>query len=207
MNINHEKYRQWLLDSGVPVTFVLIGISVGVTLLSWFGSSEPWFRMLAISTSFYELSEVRNGQFWRLFTPMFMHFNIVHLAFNMLWLLSLGSIVERVQGSWVIIFVVFMTAGLSSVAQFYVTGPAFGGMSGVVYGLLGYVWMQSQFNPWFFLKLRKEIVLMMLIWFVVCWTGLVGNIANIAHTVGLLAGIIWGLIYAQYLIQKMKRGA
>lgn len=159
---------------------------------------------LAISTSFYELSDVMNGQIWRLFSPMFMHFNIVHLAFNMLWLLSLGTIMERVQGSWVIIFVVFMTAGLSNVAQFYATGPAFGGMSGVVYGLLGYIWMQSRFNPWFFMKLRKEIVLMMLIWFVVCWTGLVGNIANVAHTVGLLAGIIWGLIYAQYLIKKMK---
>ena len=204
MNIDLEKFYLWLADTGAPITYVLIANSIGVTLFSWFGSSEGWFMALAISTSFYELSDVMNGQIWRLFSPMFMHFNIVHLAFNMLWLLSLGTIMERVQGSWVIIFVVFMTAGLSNVAQFYATGPAFGGMSGVVYGLLGYIWMQSRFNPWFFMKLRKEIVLMMLIWFVVCWTGLVGNIANVAHTVGLLAGIIWGLIYAQYLIKKMK---
>ena len=204
MNIDFDKLLRTLLKSGAALTYVFIGSSVAVTLLSWFGSSEAWFLAFAISTSVYELNDVMSGQVWRLFTPMFMHFNIVHLAFNMLWLWSLGVIVERIQGSWMMLFVVLITAGLSNVAEFYAAGPLFGGMSGVVYGLLGYIWMQGKFNPWFMRKIRKEIVVMMLVWFVVCWTGLAGNIANIAHTAGLLVGMGWGVFYAYYQIHKMK---
>lgn len=70
-------------------------------------------------------------------------------------------------------------------------------MSGVVYGLLGYIWMQGHFNPKFRVYLKKIIVIFMLIWFALCWTVLEQFVANMAHTVGLLIGIVWGFIGAK----------
>ena len=99
-----------------------------------------------------------------------------------------------------------ITSAVSNVAQFVVSGPLFGGMSGVVYGLLGFVWMQSRYNPFFFHFLHKGVVWMMLIWYVVCLTGLVGNIANTAHTVGLLIGVIWGYTHAKYQSRRFRSG-
>ena len=104
------------------------------------------------------LPEVRRGQVWRLFTPMFLHFDILHILFNMLWLRDLGSMIEARKTSWLLLLLVLVIAGTSNVAQYLVSGPAFGGMSGVVYGLLGYIWMQGRFNPASRLSLQPQTV-------------------------------------------------
>ena len=87
-----------------------------------------------------------------------------------------------------------MIAAGSNVAQFYHHGPVFGGMSGVVYGLLGYVWLRGKFDPASGLFVHSSTVTMMLIWLVACYVGLLGNIANTAHLVGLLMGAAWGYL-------------
>lgn len=143
------------------------------------------------------LQAVFNGDYWRLLTPLFLHFGVAHIVFNMLWLWQLGGPLERRLGSLELLTLIVIVGSLSNMAQ-YLFDPAtvFGGMSGVVYALLGYFWMQGRFNPRFGMALRQPIVVMMLIWFVVCWLGLVGNIANMAHTGGLFLGVVWGFASA-----------
>jgi GlpG protein len=68
----------------------------------------------------------------------------------------------------------------------------FGGMSGVVYALLGYVWMRGKYDPASGLFVPPPTVTMMLIWFVAGWTGILGPIANMAHGAGLVLGMAWG---------------
>jgi GlpG protein len=114
----------------------------------------------------------------------------------MLWLFDLGGVVEVRQGSPRLGILVGVIAVISNLAQFYYGGPSFGGMSGVVYGLLAYIWVQGKLNPRFGLQLHQYIVYMMLIWFVVCWTGLLGPIANMAHTMGLVMGLILGWAFS-----------
>ena len=87
-------------------------------------------------------------------------------------------------------------------AQYLLSGPSFGGMSGVVYGLLGYIWMQGRFNPASGLSLQPQTVTMMILWFFLCLTGMVGHVANTVHAVGLAGGIAWGFLDAQLAIMS-----
>ena len=104
--------------------------------------------------------------------------------------------IERAQNRIQLALLVIAIGISSNLAQYAFDGPGFGGMSGVVYGLLGYIWMQGRFNPRFGISLRKPIVVWMLAWYVICLTGLVGSIANMAHTAGLALGIVWGFTAA-----------
>jgi len=193
------------------LTIVLIALSVGVTLLTNFGSLSNRFTPPLLISQYVPgpgspvLEEIRHGQLWRLFTPMFLHFGILHLLFNMLWLRDLGSMVEARKSPWLLLALVLVLAGVSDVAQYLVSGPVFGGMSGVVYGLLGYVWMQGKFNPASRLSLEPQTVTFMIIWFFVCLFGLVGHVANTAHAVGLGLGITWGFIAARVAV-ALRRG-
>jgi len=195
-----EQLKLWSRFNKVTATLILASLIVAV--ISGIGSHYQFIRFLFISEYTQGLSEIMNGEIWRLFTPAFIHFGIIHIAFNLLWLYQLGSAIEQRQGSQRMLILVLIIALLSNLAQFLWSGPLFGGMSGVVYGLLAYLWVQGKFNPAAGLWLDKTTTIMMLIWFALCWTGLVGNIANMAHTVGLVCGAILGLVYSSQLFAK-----
>lgn len=184
-----------------PLTFGLIVISVGVFL--WMRSGSNGQALMALSITQFglggsfnaSLPEIRNGEIWRLITPIFLHFSVLHILFNMLWLRDLGSMIEARQSSLVLLALVMVSAAISNVAEFYIGHTAaFGGMSGVVYALLGYIWLRGKFDPGSGLYLHPSTVTMMIVWFVVCLTGLLGPIANTAHAAGLVIGAGWGYL-------------
>ncbi len=184
------------------LTITLIVISVAAAILTKMGTNPGPTALLSI-TQYTEggymtgLPEIRQGQIWRLFTPMFLHFGIMHILFNMLWLRDLGSMIEARKSPWFLLMLVLVIAAVSNVAQYWHSGPTFGGMSGVVYGLLGYVWMQGKFNPASGLVLHPQTVTLMIVWFFLCLSGFMGNIANTAHAVGAIVGIGWGYLAAR----------
>jgi GlpG protein len=171
-----------------PVTLGLI-IACGIVFaISWSGTRFP-IDLLSISQE-----DIFHGQIWRLFTPMLLHFGLLHFIFNMLWLRDLGSMIEaRFSGRYLLIFVLIISA-LSNTAQYLLSGPNFGGMSGVVYGLFGFIWMRGKYDPSSGVYLHPTTVTMMIIWFFLCFTGMVGQIANTVHAVGLVVGGLWGLV-------------
>jgi GlpG protein len=184
-------------------TFLLILASLAVGLWSKFGADMEFLNNLFItqidSVGRYTpgFPEIRRGEIWRLFSPVFIHFGVLHLILNMLWLFDLGSMIESRQGVVRLLLLVVVIAALSNLGQYYSSHPLFGGMSGVVYGLLGYVWMKGRYDPASGLYLHPQTVMMMLAWFFICWTPLIevfGNIriANVAHGVGLVVGMAWG---------------
>ncbi|MHC4521265.1 MAG: rhomboid family intramembrane serine protease [Planctomycetota bacterium] len=184
------------------LTIVLTGISVAVALLTRLGEDDRLVQLLSMTRYSIEgyttgLPEIRHGQIWRLFTPMFVHFGWMHILFNMLWLRDLGSMIEARKSPWLLLTLVLVIAAVSNVAQYMVDGPSFGGMSGVVYGLLGYVWIQGKFNPASGLSLHTQTVTMMIVWFFLCLSGFMGQIANTAHAVGAVVGIAWGYAAAR----------
>lgn len=190
-----------------PLTVSLIVVCVLLWVWSGFGRDIDAIRPLFLTEVFPDtgMNAALGGEVWRFFTPVFLHFGIFHIVFNMMWLWQLGGSFEARMGreedlfsrSELAVFVLVVGV-LSNLAQyFFQPANPFGGMSGVVYGLLGYFWMQGRFNPRFGLRLRRPIVTMMLVWFVVCWLGLVGSIANMAHTAGLVIGMLWGYVSAR----------
>lgn len=134
------------------------------------------------------LAQIEHGQIWRLVTPMFLHFGPVHLLFNIMWLWTLGRPLETLLRRTRYVLLVLVIALVSNSAQAFFSGTNFGGMSGVVYGLAGFFMVHQKLNPNGGLYLDPRTVRFMLIWLVLCFTGLLGPIANWAHTFGLLAG-------------------
>lgn len=183
-----------------PLTFALMVISVTVFILSGMGKDFRPIQGLFIrnfvagGSAGAGLPEILQGQVWRLVTPIFIHFNLLHILFNLLWLHDLGSMIEGRQSTGMLARLVLGLAVVSNLVQFWFGGPVFGGMSGVVYGLLGYIWMRGKFDPGSGLYLHPTTLTMMIIWFFACFTPIVPHVANAAHAGGLVMGIAWGYL-------------
>jgi GlpG protein len=182
-----------------PVTMVMIIFSV----LVYLGLFNLTQAELLISTSDSLDKVADDGEVWRLVTPIFLHFGLLHILFNMYWLYELGSMIERRIGSILYLLLILAIAVPSNYLQFVATGPAFGGMSGVVFGLFGYAWVRGRTDPACGLYLRPDIAFWMIGWFALCLTPLIPNIANWAHGVGLAVGGALG--YLPHLRDLLRR--
>jgi len=207
-----------------PLTLSLIVVCVAVAFFSQLGKNHAFLDPLFITSLSnwtpwtQPLAEIRHGEIWRLITPIFIHFGPAHLIFNMLAMLDLGSMVEARQGSIRLALLVLVTGIISNLAQFYFDVwfslssftfhfgpgmPSFGGISGVAYALLGYIWMKSKFDPGSGYVLQSQAVMMMLVWFFLCLAHIIPGIANTAHAGGLVVGMAWG--YLSSLPAKRRR--
>jgi GlpG protein len=136
-------------------------------------------------------------QFFKMWSPIFLHGGLVHLAFNMMWLWELGSRIEKVQSSLVMALTIVVLALISNTIQFlYGGGNNFGGMSGVVYGLFAYIWMWQLFDPRKGLGLPASLIIFMLLSLVIMTALGLSMIANGAHLGGFLSGILFGAVTA-----------
>ncbi|QDU11338.1 rhomboid family intramembrane serine protease [Gimesia aquarii] len=189
--------------SRCPVTSLLIGISVVVFLFMQSDESKTQVRQALSICSFQvsgdmirydkRLVDVREGEVWRLVTPIFIHFSIMHIVFNCIMTYQLGGAIEANRGSGRLLLLVLLTAIPSNLAQFYWSGPSFGGLSGVVYGMFGYMWMKSKFDPQSYFFVPPNMVFILIGWFFLCMTGFVGPVANMAHGFGLGTGMAIGV--------------
>ena len=192
------------------LTFTLMLVCFYVAVASKVGNSHEWLRNLYISDpenpSRDFLPEVFRGEIWRLFTPIFMHADItkdpLHLIFNMVWFYQLGSMIEARKSSLFLLVFIAVSAALSNLAQYFYHGPRFVGISGVVYALAGYAWICGKYYRASGLYLDRQSVTILLIWLVVCFTGIIGPVANAAHLAGLIIGMVWGRIAAYLAVRK-----
>ncbi|MCI9877898.1 rhomboid family intramembrane serine protease [Pseudomonas atacamensis] len=168
------------------------------------------FRVIGEYIHFTPLADsLAAGQWWRLVTPMLIHFGILHLAMNGMWYWELGRRIESRQGSINLIGLTLLFSLVSNYAQFVWSGPSlFGGLSGVLYGLLGHCWIFQMLAPNPAYRLPRGVLVMMLVWLVVCMSGVIsligfGQIANAAHLSGLLIGCFTGLLGGLYNRRKL----
>lgn len=201
-----------------PLTLTLLILSIGISLMSSFNRPKPsndWGRAIVEKLSFvapldYALSEgdpaasLKKGELWRMITPIFLHMNMFHLAMNMFVLVSFGRMVERWVGTpRYALFVLLLAIGpnlLQGLAPAYLHGnPLFGGMSGVLYGLFGYVWIRTSMDPTLGVSIPFPMVLIFVGLIVVGLSGIVPNwqYADLCHLGGLLIGCAIAFAAAQ----------
>ncbi|MCB9666576.1 MAG: rhomboid family intramembrane serine protease [Myxococcales bacterium] len=196
------------------LTLGLVVVCIFVALVTKLGKDHETTSYLTMASyavrdkyaAWSMFADLYRGQIWRLVTPIFLHFDFWHILFNLWWLKDLGSIIEYRHSSKYLAALVLGIAIPSNLAQFIISGsPLFGGMSGVVYGLLGYLWIRGRYDPSFGMRLNPQIVIFMLGWLVLCFTGWLGNIANAAHVAGLVVGGGWGYLSSRHWIRMLRR--
>ncbi len=193
----------WLEIKAKPfgvVTKALILISVCLYLVSF---NDEYFSMarelLSINSSYSQgFESIRNFELWRLVTPIFLHFGWMHILFNCMWIKDLGSYWESEVGLKGYTFFVFALGITSNIAQYIASGPNFGGLSGVVYGLFGLSWGRTLLGDKEALQLPKRDIYLMVGWYFLCLSGAIGNIANVAHGVGLGVGLLLCLLVPKF---------
>ncbi|MCP4194515.1 MAG: rhomboid family intramembrane serine protease [Planctomycetaceae bacterium] len=207
---------QWSkpMSRRAPLVMTLIGLSIALSLFSNFGQLRTGTIMRTLgftdAVSYQKsedgLEQVSHGQVWRTVTPILLHGSILHLLFNMYWLYVLGTQVEARKGSVIFGAIVLAIAVISNLAQFFIGGsPNFLGMSGVVYGILGYIWIKQQFEPGVGFQLNPMTFGFLMFWLVLCFTGAMGPVANWAHLGGLLVGM--AIAYFPVLFPRSKARA
>lgn len=199
-----------------PITMALIAVCVLVTFMTDYGqnrrSEDLYIEKVShdprsIKQQSYGLSRVKSGEVWRLITPVFMHGSIFHLFFNSWILLTFGAMIEARKSPGYLMAMVLISGVISNLLQYFAGGsPFFLGFSGVNYGLFGYLWMKGRYAPGEGMGLTRPTVIFLLVWFFLCFSGLVGHIANWAHGGGLVIGILWGLITSPGSFRELLGG-
>ncbi len=189
----------------VPVVICLIIFSAVGALLIETAAGNAWLHYVTFQdftgNTYIPLSDsLARGEIWRLLTPAFLHFGIFHVLFNSLWMWDLGRRLEFFLGRWYFLLFFVITAVASNVAQYLWSGSAnFGGMSGVVYALVGFIAVRQRTVPHPLITVPPALIGFMLFWLVLCMTGVVdyfiaGSVANAAHVGGLIAGAVYAFL-------------
>ncbi|MCK7596432.1 rhomboid family intramembrane serine protease [Microbulbifer sp. CAU 1566] len=188
-----------------PVSLLLIASC----FIGWFLLRQGWFEPLVIfpqqsgdfGPSASSLSRhLAHGEYWRLWTPAIVHFSLPHALFNSLGIWIVGRSLEARAGSLWFALLVLISAPVANLAQyFWAPQNLFGGMSGVVYALIGVAFVIQRWQPQW-RDLPSSLVWLAVVWLLVCMSGLVdyfiaGGIANAAHLGGFAAGLILGLLF------------
>lgn len=187
-----------------PITLTFLGIGLFVFASKFFIDDDLYQLFYISKNNDGSLREFNSGEYWRIFTPVFLHFNFVHILFNGLWMKDLGSLVESFKGKKYYLLLLFASGVLSNLGQYYVKGPYFGGLSGIVYALLGFVWMNKKFDESSTYSLPSRDVKIMIGWFFLCFTGVFGPIANTAHGIGLAIGMLFGIFSGSFSSKELR---
>ena len=198
-----------------PLTLTLVILAIVVSLISNFTerqANNKWGEVVVNELSFVEpaawdrtkdpAASLKRGELWRLVTPIFMHGSMLHLAVNLFMLVSLGRLTERIQGTPKFAVFVLMLAVFPNLLQGLMPpslggSPFFVGISGVVYGLFGYIWIRSTIHPEMGVVIPMPMVVVVLGLIVLGFAASMSaaevaagwRLANFCHLGGLLVGI------------------
>lgn len=186
-----REVRVALPRSAPYVTYSLIGVTVFVYVLQLASLGLLQFDFpVALLAKSNEL--IREGQFWRLFTPALVHGSIAHIGFNMYALLSFGTGLEQSFGHRRFLLLYVLGAFAGNVMSFLFTDAVSVGASTAIFGLIGAeAVFLIQNRKLFAHQFRSAIGNILFIIFVNLFLGLAPNIDNWGHIGGLVGGLMF----------------
>lgn len=203
--------EQYALKPGQPVPVEAEAKLAALDQIPFWRGISSWGlqKLKGQDTSLDEgplFEKIRQGEIWRLASPILLHGDILHILFNMLWLWVLGRPIEQRIGMGRTILLTVLCAVISNTAQYLMSGPFFLGYSGVVMGFAGFIWMRERKAPWEGYPVQRSTLLFLAIFVGAIFALQVGamfvdlvfgkqfplQIANTAHIVGALVGAFLG---------------
>lgn len=179
------------LDS--PVSAGTCALAIGITALYWAGKNIDPLTMSP---------EAFGREPWRLFTSALVHAHfrstgftgIFHLLFNVAWTFRLGGRLETRYGSLLTLLLFLVLAAGSSAAEYAIFRGGIG-LSGVGFGLFGFLWVASKRTAEFDDVIDRRVIAGFVGWFFFCivstYFGAL-QVANVAHGMGCLLGALAG---------------
>lgn len=195
-DINRKNYRDSnrlskIFAKKYPfVTYAIIIICVVVFAMMYIignGSTDN-FTLLKFGANLDVA--VKHGEYYRLFTSMFLHIGFVHLLFNMYSLLIIGQQVESFFGKWKYLFI-YLFSGISGslLSICFTHNTISAGASGAIFGLLGaLLYFGYSYRNYLGNVIKSQIIPIILINLLIGFTST--GIDNFAHIGGLIGGVI-----------------
>lgn len=187
-----------------PVTVALLAANIMVFLAMIANGASWWHTSTTIPLQWGANfgPATQDGQWWRLGSALFVHFGIIHLAFNMWALWDVGRLVEQLFGRWRFLALYLGSGVIGNLVSLAIQGnrAVSGGASGAIFSLYGalmvFLWRERhQIHPsefrWFFGAASIFIVFALVMGF------LVPGIDNAAHLGGLVCGALLGIALAR----------
>ena len=170
-----------------PVTAAVATAALAVT--------AAWWSERDIDALFMNGRVWAHWELWRALTSTLPHINAYHLAFNVYWLWTFGTLVERVYGHVKFAAILLLLAFGSSLAEFALFYGGVG-LSGVGYGLWAMLWVLERRDERFAGAVDRSTSQMFVGWFFLCILLTITNtmpVANVAHGAGAALGALLGL--------------
>ena len=185
-------------DSKPYITMAVIAVNIIVfAVMSIFGNTLD-AQYMAEHGAMYPPYVAENGQYWRLFTSMFMHFGLMHILNNMVMLGAVGRIVEIAMGH-IRFLIVYIAAGICGSVLSYVVMlhnndyAVSAGASGAIFGMVGaLVWIVIV-NRGFYEGISRQQVIFMVILMIYYGVSTSG-VDNWDHLGGLAGGFIISIV-------------
>lgn len=195
-------------ESTITLTQVLFGVNLAVFLAMALASGSvldfPGRTIGAFGANYgpYTLT----GQWWRLFTYMFLHGGLIHIAFNMWCLWDLGALSESLYGRWTfgaIYLITGVAGGMASVGWNPLVPSV--GASGAIFGLAGALAASFYLGEFSLPRIAIQGTLRSLIFFIifnVAFGSMFPGVDNACHVGGLVSGAILGALIAKIAPQS-----
>jgi len=181
------------------VTYALLALTIGIGVASMFSpdSAALWFSLLGL-----DKAAVAHGELYRLFTVVFVHAGLIHLAGNMYALYLVGPIVETMYGSLRFLGIFVITAIAGSAASYLLVPQDAVGASGAIFGLFGILFVALRVHRPLLGRAARNLasqIGMLIVLNLALGFGLLGvgfPIDNMAHLGGLASGAWLALLFA-----------
>lgn len=187
--------------SSFPVTVVMLIALIVIFTFQQFGLIvigdwllQPHFW----SGEKFDLFSFWDNDFYRWWSPAFVHLSLMHLLMNSFWWWVLGKEIETCDGHLSLISLTLILAIGAGFAQYLAVGPFFAGLSGVTYGLMGWAWGRHNFKQtryqlpsWLF----PFMMISMLVMILVDSAGMEMNIGHESHLAGAVIGVLLALLW------------
>jgi rhomboid protease GluP len=176
------------------VTWVLLAIIAAVFLVEMLlGGSTDTNVLILMGAKSTPL--IAAGEYWRLFTSMFLHVGVMHLAFNGYALFIIGTEMERLLGPGRFLSIYLLSGLLGSLASYAFSDSLAAGASGAIFGIIGaqaafFLVHRERLGTWGTRRLGS--IALVLVLNLVWGFSQPGRIDNLAHVGGLLAGAALG---------------